>query len=215
MKWLILIIAIALLIISLWMMYNTCGLVDIGMILFIVAVFGLLIFILEPRQVEAASRYPIAGISKVMIEATTKPLTVETSEVVEVGISNEEAQKMEADIDLLARLITAEVGYSTAYDPLDYETACYITGSVILNRMKHEKFPNTLYGVIYQCEPTLQYQCTVNGHIERPYDDIAWEVAEELLTYDTKVPEDVIYQANFPQGSGIYAQIGKLYFCYE
>jgi spore germination cell wall hydrolase CwlJ-like protein len=135
---------------------------------------------------------------------------VETSEVVEVGI--EEADQMEADIDLLARLITAEVGYSTAYDPLDYELACYLTGSVVLNRMKHEQYPDTLEGVIY--DPG-QYSPTWNGSINRPYDDTAWEIAEELLTYGTDIDESVIFQANFEQGSGVYQEIGNLKFCYE
>ena len=119
-------------------------------------------------------------------------------------------------MDLLARLITSEVGYSNAYDPLDYEQACYLTGSVVINRMKHEKFPDTLEEVIYQHSgDTYQYAVVPNGAINRPYDDVAYEIAEELLTVGTTVDESCIYQANFVQGSGIYRQIGSLFFCYE
>lgn len=206
----LMIIGFILIAVGLVMMYSFYNLVDIGLVVCIVGIFFVLCGAFTPKVEAKAPSYPIAGISKVMIEATTKPLTVETSEVVEVGI--EEADQMEQDIDLLARLITAEVGYSTAYDPLDYELACYLTGSVVLNRMKHEQYPDTLEGVIY--DPG-QYSPTWNGSINRPYDDTAWEIAEELLTYGTDIDESVIFQANFEQGSGVYQEIGNLKFCYE
>ena len=206
----LMIIGFILIALGLVMMYAFYNLVDIGLVVCIVGIFFVLCGAFTPKVEAKAPSYPIAGISKVMIEATTKPLTVETSEVVEVG--DEEADQMEADIDLLARLITAEVGYSTAYDPLDYELACYLTGSVVLNRMKHERYPDTLEGVIY--DPG-QYSPTWNGSINREYDDTAWEIAEELLTYGTDIDESVIFQANFEQGSGVYQEIGNLKFCYE
>lgn len=199
-------------VVGLVMMYAFYNLIDLGLVVCIVGIFFVLCGAFTPKVEAKAPSYPIAGISKVMIEATTKPLTVETSEVVEVGLSEEEADQMEADIDLLARLITAEVGYSTAYDPLDYELACYLTGSVVLNRMKHEQYPDTLEGVIY--DPG-QYSPTWNGSINRPYDDTAWEIAGELLTYGTDIDESVIFEANFKQGSGVYQEIGNLKFCYE
>ena len=81
--------------------------------------------------------------------------------------------------------------------------------------MANDKFPDTLEGVIYQREPVLQYQCTVNGQIERPFDEVAWEIADELLTYGTEVDPAVVYQSRSKQGSGVYRKIGKTYFCYE
>lgn len=208
----LMIIGFILIALGLVMMYAFYNLVDIGLVVCIVGIFFVLCGAFTPKVEAKAPSYPIAGISKVMIEATTKPLTVETSEVVEVGLSDEEVNQMEADIDLLARLITAEVGYSTAYDPLDYELACYLTGSVVLNRMKHERFPNTLEEVIYQ---PGQYAVVDNGMIDRPYDEVAWEIADELLTYGTTIDPRVVWQSLFPQGDGIYRIIGKTYFCYS
>jgi len=112
----------------------------------------------------------------------------------------------ESEIDLLARAITAEQGYGA--DEMDY----YMTGSVIINRIKSEKFPNSLYEVVFQ---SGQYQCVSNGHIDREYDDIAWEVAEELLTEGTQLNERIVYQAEFKQGSGVYEQRGRTYYCYQ
>jgi hypothetical protein len=119
----------------------------------------------------------------------------------------------EADIELLARLITAEQGYADNYeDELDYEERAYLCGSVVINRMKSDKFPNTLQEVINQ---PGQYQCVSNGHINKEYDDIAWEIAEELLVYGTTIDESIVFQAEFQQGSGTYRKIGNTYFCYE
>ena len=205
-------VGVALIVAGIFLMYRFYGLIDIGLIMVIAGIFMIIAGVFSPKVDAASHGFPIAGISEVMIEATTKPLTVEINEVVEVGISDEEADLMETDIDLLARLITAEVGYSTAYDPTDYEMACYLTGSVVINRMVHEQYPETLEEVIYQ---PGQYAVVNNGAINRPYDDIAWEIAEELLTCGTTVDPAIIYQANFRQGSGVYQQIGNLYFCYE
>ena len=188
--------------------YCVHNLVDIGVILIIAGIFGcvILLFLLHPVQVEARSPYQMrgAGISQQMNIYLYRAVNYD-----------EPPEVYEDDIDLLARLITSEFGYSNSYSTEDYERGCYLTGSVVINRMKHLRYPNTLQEVIYQCDPILQYQCTVNGQIERPYDEIAWEIAEELLLYGTDVDESVIYQANFKQGSGVYEQIGRTYFCYE
>lgn len=47
-----------------------------------------------------------------------------------------------SDVELLAALIECEAGYSNYAGML-------AVGSVVVNRMKHHKFPNTLYGVVY------------------------------------------------------------------
>ena len=117
----------------------------------------------------------------------------------ELKLTNEE------EIELLARLITAETGGTDEY-------LSYLTGSVVINRMKSDKFPNTVFAVIYQKN---QYECTWNGHIYKPYTDLAWEIAEELLTYGTTIDESVVYQSEFTQGGGVFQQIGRTYFCYE
>lgn len=178
--------------------------IDIGLILTIAGLFAIGAGAFK-LTVHASGGYSRAGICEVMARATVEPVTVEENEVEEVGADS-------GEIDLLARLITSEIGYSTAYDPLDYEEACYLTGSVVLNRMKSEKFPDTLQGVIYQ---PGQYAVVDNGMINRPYDEIAFEIAEELLTYGTTVDESIIYQSLGIQGSGVFRQIGKTYFCYE
>ena len=114
----------------------------------------------------------------------------------------------ESDIELLARLVTAEMGYNRP--AVEY----YYCGAVVLNRVNSVHFPNTIYEVIYQKDP-LQYACTENGHIERDYDTVAYKVVTSLLEQnDTWIPDNVVYQDTKPHGSDVYEILGTTYFCY-
>ena len=113
------------------------------------------------------------------------------------------------DVDLLARLIEAEQGI------VKDDEALYSCGSVVLNRVKSSEYPNTLYDVIYQTKPCLQYACTKNKTINRPASERSLRIAEELLKYGSTAPEDVVYQAEFKQGSGVWKHIGNTYFCHR
>ena len=112
----------------------------------------------------------------------------------------------ENDVDLLAHLMTAEQGYGAS------ETAYYYTGSVVLNRVSSDDFPDTLEGVIYQ---KGQYACTWDGNITKEPDEVTMEIAEDLLVNGSVLPENVVFQAEFRQGSGTYAILGNTYFCYK
>ena len=137
--------------------------------------------------------YPTAGVTA-MMNATMKNALMEEPRVY-----------TQEEVELLARLITAEVG-------TEDEERAYLCGSVVLNRMKSDKFPNTIREVIYQ---PGQYECTWNGHIDRPYEDIAYEIAEGLMTDGSEIDERVVFQSEFKQGHGTYKKIGNTYFCYQ
>lgn len=62
-----------------------------------------------------------------------------------------------SDVELLAALLECEAG-TTNYEGL------LAVGSVVVNRMKHYKYPNTLRGVIYQ---TGQFPPATNGKVDR------------------------------------------------
>ncbi len=166
------------------------------------------------QKVEAKEYcYPVAGITRneaIMLQmAMNKPsagIVKQVNSIVKEDGENNITIIKQSDIDLLARLMTAEQGYGA--DERDY----YLTGSVVINRMNMERYPNTLQDVIYDYG---QYQCVENGHINRPYDEVAYQVAEELLVYGTEIPEDVIYQAEFIQGSDIYDKRNRTYYCYQ
>lgn len=124
--------------------------------------------------------------------------------------SNHSAANRRNDYDLLARVITAEVGYASMYkSEKTYKRACLLTGAVVINRMHSKDFPNTLQKVIYQ---KGQYACVTDGHIKRRYDPIAYKTAKRLLKKGVgKMPKDLIWQAGFKQGV-VYEKIGETYF---
>lgn len=79
------------------------------------------------------SLIPAAGLDRSM--GPGRPL--EAASVAEAGTA------AGSDIDLLARVIAAEA----QGEPYDGQVA---VGAVIMNRIRHREFPNTLAGVIYQ-----------------------------------------------------------------
>lgn len=62
-----------------------------------------------------------------------------------------------SDVDLLAKIISAE----SRGEPYQGQVA---VGAVILNRIEHPSFPNTLAGVIYRREPFPVYTMAVSTH---------------------------------------------------
>lgn len=113
----------------------------------------------------------------------------------------------EKDYELLAHLLMGEAGAEWCEDEM-----VYLVGCVALNRVKSDKFPDTLEEVIYQ---KGQYQCTVDGNFDREPTERCWEIAYDLLAFGSYIPETVVYQAEFKQGSGTYKQVQNMYFCYE
>ena len=75
------------------------------------------------------------------------------------------------DVALLAKVISAEA----RGDPYDGQVA---VGAVILNRIAHPSFPNTLAGVVY--EPGA-FTCMVDGQIDQPIASSAYQAARDAL----------------------------------
>lgn len=79
------------------------------------------------------------------------------------------------DVDLLARLITAEAG-GESYP------AQVAVGAVIINRVQSPIFPNNISSVIYQVEyGRYQFTPVLNGWINRPATASALKAAREAL----------------------------------
>ena len=94
----------------------------------------------------------------------------------------------------------------------DYTDATYV-GNVIINRVNDPDFPNSVSEVLSQ---EGQYPWGVSYYSEEYiYDDYFYEIAEKLLAGDRPLPENVVYQARFAQGSGIYCTLGAHYYCYK
>lgn len=132
-----------------------------------------------------------------------EPITTEAHTVEYMTNSDKAFQK---DLDLLARLIHAEAGSTTCSDDLQK----YV-GSVALNRVCSEYYPNNLHDVVYQ---DGQYECVMNGKINEPATDREIKVAKWLYSVGPQLPREVVFQAEFVQGDGIYLKEQNMYFCY-
>lgn len=84
--------------------------------------------------------------------------------------------------------------------------------SVILNRVNSDKFPNAIFEVITQ---PGQYAFVVDEIIWGEPDERAMKNAEYVYWNGSQIPENVLFQSEFIQGSGIWKQIDNQYFCYE
>lgn len=137
--------------------------------------------------------------------------------LVKESVSTEEEVKLtytDEELYLLSHLINGEAGCSWFS-----EEHRQLVGLVVLNRVKSDRFPNSLKEVIFQIG---QYKCTWDGNFDVQPSEKSIESAKKVLSGDTIVecPENVVFQAEFKQGSGVYKSIydkilnTTIYFCY-
>ena len=95
----------------------------------------------------------------------------------------------EEDVILLAAIIECEAGYR------DYD-ALLAVGAVIVNRMKHRNYPDTVYGVIYQ---SGQFPPATNGKMDkilaRGTKDLCETAARDALNGKTNVEDCISFRA--------------------
>ena len=77
----------------------------------------------------------------------------------------------DSDIALLANIISAEA----RGEPFEGQVA---VGAVVLNRVEHPSFPNTIAGVVYQ---PGAFTCMVDGQFNEPVADSAYRAAQDAL----------------------------------
>ena len=115
----------------------------------------------------------------------------------------------DGDLDLLARLISAEA----RGEPYIGQVA---VGAVVLNRVEHPSFPNSISGVIYQ---PGAFSCLDDGQFDQPVAESAYRAAREALNgYDPSY--GAIYYFNPVTATSkwiwsrpLIVEIGKHRFC--
>lgn len=110
----------------------------------------------------------------------------------------------EDDLYILSHVITGEAEGCSRDMKLS-------VGSVVLNRVSDDRFPDTIAEVVFQ---PGQYACTWDGNYYREPSQDTIDIAVELLEDGTAIDESVVWQTEFPQGIGVYDIIGNMYFCY-
>lgn len=122
----------------------------------------------------------------------------------------------EYDLEDLAIVVCQEAGGESTEVQL-------MVANVVINRVKSPNFPNTINGVLTQ---RWQYErVTREGGIYWPswstteLRDRCRSVAYRILSGERVCPANVVFQAAFTQGSGVYAYYpsvyGGFYFCYQ
>lgn len=144
-----------------------------------------------------------------MAEAARELGYGEDSEIITAAKGHYEAAQSEIDgeLDMLARVVYFEAGSSWISDRHQQLVAC-----VLLNRCADGRFPSTIEGNVYKrgqyaCAGRL-YSVTAAQIPARCYDN-----AKAAAYGAVECPPDVIFQAQFKQGRGVYERSGNTYFC--
>ena len=94
-----------------------------------------------------------------------------TLELIGLPSSSSGSGYSQADVDLLARIISAEA----RGEPYTGQVA---VGAVVLNRVEHSSFPDSIPGVVYQ---PGAFTAITDGQINEPVTDSARRAAQEAL----------------------------------
>ena len=118
-------------------------------------------------------------------------------------------------LELLTRAIYAEAGGDDCSD----ETRIMV-GNVIINRMNSDWYPDTMEAVLTQY---LQYNTfywtgviwdeRASNPSEKEAVERAYKCAERVLLGERLLPEDVVFQSEYIQGTEIVAHQDGIYFC--
>lgn len=114
-------------------------------------------------------------------------------------------ERRNEEVKLLAEVIYWENWFTDAE-----KRAAYLTGAVVLNRVKDKWFPNSIKEVLYQ---KGQYSTTKFFYTKELPSEV-YDLARKIY-YDgtADVPVGVLFQATFKQGK-IYEIVNGEYFCY-
>ena len=137
-------------------------------------------------------------------------------EATEYAVLQEELPVYTAeDLETLALVIYQEAGGDDCSD----ETRLMV-GTVVLNRVADDRYPDTIadvateyrqYGRLYWTG--LKWPMRADKAEEAHAVKRAYDCAIQLLDGDRALPEDVIYQAEFPQGTEVVVHRDGFYFC--
>lgn len=157
----------------------------------------------QPEQESNVDNNQLESTSAMNEECNENPVT-ENSPIPNNSYNN---GNYEENLYWLSKAIAQELGSNWVPD---YYQQC--AGSVVLNRVNDNRFPNTIYGVLHQ---SGQYS---GFYAEPTAQNIA--NAKYLLENGSVLPDNVVFQALFVQGNGIYCSYydsvlnNTTYFCY-
>lgn len=176
----------------------------------VIIVLIILLFAIEKINANSNANSEPRFIVQKEIEYVDRPLYIEVEkagketvkETVEVEEPTYRIDVTQQDIDLMARVVMSE---SSICD-IDAKYAVAVT---IVNRVMSDKFPNTVYEVVYQGN---QYSTQDNGEPDAE----CYTVVEWALTYEA-FPKDMYYfcSTGYHNFGKAFSKNDKLYFSTE
>lgn len=161
----------------------------------------------EPTTLTTATE-----ITEPTVEVT---VATEPTEIPEATVAETEPTHTADELEMLALVIYQEAGGDGCSD----ETRLMV-GTVVMNRVACHRFPDTLYGVLTQRAQYgrlhwtgLVWPTRASNPGEAHAVARAYECAERILQGERVLPGDVIWQAEFKQGTEVVAYQDGMYFC--
>lgn len=105
------------------------------------------------------------------VDGIAGPATLEKIGISSSSSGNSQNQNSDSNLKLLARIISAEA----RGEPYTGQVA---VGAVVLNRVAHPSFPDTISGVIYQ---PGAFTAVVDGNFQQPVSDSSYKAAQDAL----------------------------------
>ena len=129
----------------------------------------------------------------------------------DIGDSGADCVYTEQELSILAKVIYGEA------NGCPWEHMCAVD-CVVLNRVADERFPNTISEVVAQ--PKQYSTAYLSGFDGIPQE--CWDAARAVLDGEYTIPPEIVWQANFTQGNGVwwasYVDTGwyqsMTYFCF-
>lgn len=149
-----------------------------------------------------------------IVERPNEPEVVQVVAEIEAPAEPEKTYS-EEDLEMMALVIYQEAGGDACSD----DTRLMV-GNVVLNRVADDRFPDTIEEVLLQerqygrlCWTGIQWPERADKPEEAHAVERAYKCAEEVLNGTRLLPDDVVWQAEFPQGTETVAEQDGFYFC--
>ena len=162
---------------------------------------------------EAPEPAPMELVIVEPVEEEPAPVRMTCEEPVEV--SEPELPYTEEELEILAIIIYQEAGGDACSDDTRLKV-----GTVVMNRVASDRYPDTIkevalqraqYGRLYWTG--IKWPDRASNPGEAHAVERAYECAERILLGERFLPSDVIFQAEFPQGTETVCEQDGFYFC--
>lgn len=163
----------------------------------------------------------LVGVMAMTVIGKEEPVVLEEPEVimefpavtVEPAVEIEEETIDPLELEMLAITIYREAGGNACSD----ETRIMV-GNVVLNRMASDEFPDTMYDVLMAprqfntfCWEGIKWP--EKARYEMDAVERAYDCARRALEGEKLLDDDVVWAAEFPQGTEIVVYQDGMYFC--